>query len=336
MRAFVVTFFSVIGICLGFIVILGLFSSLEEDGTTVSTTFTPEILPNAKNIRKVEPKDAPVILSINIKGEIGSDGLNTHDFNTMLIESRESTLAKDRVKAIFLTINSPGGTFNDADGIYTALNAYKSEYNVPIIAYVDGLCASGGMYIAAAADEIYATDISLIGSVGVVTPSFFNFSKLMEKMGMESLTLSAGKNKDELNPFRPWKPGEEDILQGIINTYYAHFVKIITTNRPQIDPIKLVNEYGARIFPAQESLEKGYIDGIVKSRGEALKILLSKISIEDDYYQVIQIASKKWWSDLVNSSSPLLSGKITHELNLGPISNPKLMNKFLLLYPPLQ
>jgi signal peptide peptidase SppA len=336
MRAFVVTFFGVIGICLGFIAIGVLFSSIEEDGTTVTTTYTPEILPNAKNVRKAEPKDAPVILSVNIKGEIGSDTLTTHDFNTLLVESREGTLANDRVKAILLNINSPGGTFNDADGIYMALKAYKEEYHVPVYAFVDGLCASGGMYVASAADEIYATDVSLIGSVGVVTSSFFNFSKVMEKVGMESLTLSAGKDKDELNPFRPWKPGEQDMLQGIINTYYDYFVKIVTTNRPKIDPKKLVGEYGAKIFPASESLEKGYIDGIVQSRDEALTKLLKKISIEDDYYQVIQLESKKWWSDLVSSKSPLFSGKIIHELNLGPWSNPKLMNKFLLLYQPGQ
>lgn len=62
-------------------------------------------------------------------------------------------------------INTPGGTVVDADGIYRALLEYKTKYDVPIYAYIDGLCASGGMYVALAADKIFASDVSLIGSV---------------------------------------------------------------------------------------------------------------------------------------------------------------------------
>ena len=100
----------------------------------------------------------------------------------MLTESREGTFKDDRVKAILLDINSPGEHGHYANGMYRALKEYKQKYKVPIIAYVDGLCASGGMYVAAAADEVYASDVSLIGSIGVITPSFFNVYKALKNL----------------------------------------------------------------------------------------------------------------------------------------------------------
>lgn len=333
-RAFLVALCSVMGFLIGLIAIMALFGSYDDNELSVERTFTAAIVPNANNVRKAESKDAPVILSINIKGEIGTEKLNQKEFNTLLIESREGIFKDNRVKALFLVINSPGGTFSDADGIYNDIKAYKEQYKVPVIAFVDGLCASGGMYIACAADEIYATDVSLIGSVGVLTPSFFNVTKFLEKVGVDSLTLSAGRDKDELNPFRPWKEGEEKHLQSIIDYYYDYFVNIVTSNRPKMDREKLVKEYGANIFAAKSSLEKGYIDGIVKDRGEALRKLLAKISIEDDYYQVVQLESSEWWRSLFTSKSPLFTGQVTHQINLEPFVKPQLMNKYLLLYQP--
>lgn len=335
LRSFIITFFGMIGLCVGLIGIILLLSLFSEDTASIDTQFSPQIDPNASGVRKSMSKDAPVVLVVDISGEIGTELLNTKIVRDMLVESREGYLKNDRVKAILLAINSPGGTYVDADGIYRALKAYKEKYKTPIYAYIDGLCASGGMYVAASADEIYATSTSIVGSVGVIVSSFFNASKLMEKVGLESLTLSAGKDKDELNPFRPWKPGEQDTLQGIVNYYYNDFVNLMTLSRPQINKTKLVEEYGAKVFPAPEGVQKGYIDGIVTSRDEVLKKLLAKISIEDDYYQVIHLESTKWWNTLIKGQSPLMTGKVTHELELGsPMLNPQLMNKFLLLYQP--
>src|SRR5690606_9333623 len=135
----------------------------------------------------------------------GTESFNMNTFRAQLMESREGIFEKSPVVALLLHIQSPGGTVIDADGIYRAIKAYKAQHNIPVYAYVDGLCASGGMYIAAAADKIFASDVSLIGSVGVISPPTFNFTKTMEKLGIEALTLSAGIGKDDLNPFRPWK-----------------------------------------------------------------------------------------------------------------------------------
>lgn len=333
LRSFVICLFSVVGICLGFIppiLLMALLFSASE--SQPSTKYDVEIVANAEGVRKSMSKDTPVILSLNIEGVIGLNELSQKNIRELLVESREGTLKNNRVKAILLNIESPGGTVVDADGIYHAIKAYKEAYKVPVFAYVDGLCASGGMYIAAAADKIYASDVSLVGSVGVLSPSFLNLSELIGKIGVKALTLTAGKGKDELNPLRPWKPGEEDNLQHIINYYYMEFVDILTSNRPQLSKQKLIEEYGAHIFPAVKATEYGYIDGNGYSRNQTLKMLLKQIGIEDDYYQVVELTSTNWFTSLFTSQSALFTGKIQHEIKLSEEMEPALMGKFLYLY----
>jgi protease IV len=334
-RSFCVAFFSVIGILVAFTLMILLIALIsEETPMDVQSNFTAEIAPNAQNIRKALSKDAPVILKVNVEGVIGLDSLTTQTFRQQLIESREGTFKDNRVKAVLVYMNSPGGTVTDADGIYRALKSYKEQYKVPVYVYVDGLCASGGMYIAAAADKVYASDVSIIGSIGVLSPSFFNVTKLMDKVGVDALTLTAGKGKDELNPFRPWKAGEQDNMQHLIDYYYDYFVHIMTSNRPEINKEKLVADYGAKIFPASQALEYGYIDGSGYSLNDTLKLLAKQVGIEDDYYQVYQLEKKTWYSTLFSASSALTHGKIKHQIELAPEFNPELMNQFLYLYKP--
>ncbi len=157
-RALLVTFFSIIGIALGllffFIIIGSAFSTTEEP----ERKYDVKIAPNAENIRKVMSDTTPIILKLNINGLIGLENLTMDAVRQMLVESREGDLKSNRVKALILNIETPGGSAIDSDGIYRAIKSYKEQYKVPVYAYVDGLCASGGMYVACAADKIYASE----------------------------------------------------------------------------------------------------------------------------------------------------------------------------------
>ena len=337
LRSFLAGISTIVGIGVGLIVVILVIAglvNLSDDKLEVKSHYSPTIVPNEKDIRKALSKKAPVILKINIGGLVGTDKLNMHTVQQQLIDSREGKLKKNRVKAVLIHINSPGGTVVDADGIYLALKEYKERHKVPVFAYVDGLCASGGMYIASAADKIYASDISLIGSVGVLSPPFFNVTGLMEKVGVEAKTLFAGKGKEDLNPFRPWKPGEEKSLKAIIDYYYDHFVDIVTSNRTEIKRDLLVDEYGAHVFPATKALEFGFIDDIGRSLNDTIKLVAKEIGIEDEYYQVIKMDRKLLLSELIKDDSPMMSGVIKHKLELTPELDPRLMNQFLYLYMP--
>lgn len=335
LRTFMMAFFGVIGLSLGFfafLVILGTLSSSHS--TEIDHRYTASVLPNSKGVRKIESSSAPVVLQINIKGIIGVDQVNSEAISAQLIESREGIFKNDRVKALFLHINTPGGTVADSDNIYRMIKTYKKQYQVPVYAYVDGLCASGGMYVASAADKVYASDVSLIGSVGVLSPSFFNVTKLMEKVGIESLSLSKGKGKDALNPVRPWKPDESKAFEAILGSYYDSFVDIVLNARPKMTREALVNTYGAELFPVKEAEEYGYIDGGNYSRDEALALLLNTIGIEDDYYQVLELRSDSWVNRLVSGESPLLTGTVCHKVQLPIDCDPAFNGQFLYLYRP--
>lgn len=332
-RALLVTFFAVIGIFLAFLPLVWLINSSETEAT-VTANFSVDIIPNAEGVRKKQSKSAPVILQIDVQGVIGTDDLNEKTIRALLVESREDPLDNDRVKGILLNINSPGGGMTDADGIYRALLAYKARYRTPIYAFVDGLCASGGVYVSCAADEIYATDASLVGSVGVITSSFVNVSKLLEKIGVDSLTIYAGKGKDDLNPMRPWKPDEDKNYRDIINYYYMSFVDLVTKHRPKISKNILVDELGANIFPAEKAVKIGFIDGMGESRESTLKKLLAKLGIEDDYYQVVSLSSTNWLKQLFKEESPIFSGKIKHEVVISGELPERLQNQLLYLYQP--
>lgn len=337
-RSFFSALFWVLGFALAILfVFVGkeLVSESANPEVNLTTQFTPKIAPNAYGIREALPKDTPVILKLNIEGVIGTEFLSTETITRQLIESREGSLKGDRVKAILLKINTPGGTVVDSNGIYLAIKRYKEMYNVPVYAYVDGICASGGMYIACAADKVLASDVSLIGSVGVVTPPFFNYSQLLEKLGVKALTICAGACKDDLNPTRPWKENEGEAYKYIIDYYYDHFVNLVASHRPGLNKNNL-NELGARVFPAAIAQEHGYVDESDYSEGMALLDLLKQAGIEDEKYQVITFESKNWLARLLASDETMsiFQGKIKHQIELTPELDARLRDQFLYLYRP--
>ena len=213
-RSFLGCFAAILGILIGvslFVIGMSVFSA-------------PVVLPQKAEIhvavdafgnRDLLPDAAPVVLRMNITGVIGKDDLTKEKVESLLLDSREGLLHNGRVKAILLYINSPGGVANDADGIYRALLNYKAKYKVPIYAYIEEYCASGGMYIACAADKIYANETGIIGSVGVILGPVFNVSGLMERYGVQALTITEGKDKDMLSSYRPWKPDEDASVRTI-------------------------------------------------------------------------------------------------------------------------
>jgi len=330
---------TVMGTLLAIVLMASLFtgwSSQSDDSLNINPTFTPEIRPNAQNVRKMLSDSSPVILKVDISGVIGLGELTREKIEEQLIESREKTLKKDRVKGILLTINTPGGTVIDSDSIYRALKAYKEQYKVPVYAYVDGLCASGGMYIACAADKIFASPSSAIGSVGVIGPTAMNVYTLLEKYGIETKVLSAGKGKDELNPFRPWTPDEGANYKVLIDSFYDLFVSIVSANRPEIDKQKLVDEYGANIYSAQDAKERGYIDEADYTLNQTLALLAKDLQLEPEAYQVVEMKEQKWLLSLLKaqSESPLFTGVIHHTIDMSWQMDSKLMNKFLYLHAP--
>jgi protease IV len=335
-RSFFVAFSAIIGVTIAIVVIALVFSSISNPDI-VPKKGKPHIAPDAHGNRSLLSTSTPAILLINIHGVIGSTLLTQHLIENTLLDSQEGILHNQRVKGVLLSINTPGGTALDSDGIYRALLAYKAKYNVPVYAFVNGLCASGGMYVASAADKVFATPESIIGSVGVVLGPTFNFTGTLAKFGAEALTLTEGKDKDALNPFRQWKPGEDRSFKDLLTISYDRFLDIVTSARPNLSREKLVNEYGAHIFAAPVAQEYGYIDEGNSDYNSALSALTAAAGIDEKTpYQVIQFSPPfSLFGEISQKASPLLTGKLNHTFQFGYDLPSEMYGKVLYLYQPI-
>jgi ClpP class serine protease len=137
-----------------------------------------------------------------------------------------------------------------------------------------------------------------------------------EKIGINALTLSAGEGKDEMNPFRNWKPEEEKQYQSLINFYYDTFVDIVAQDR-SIPRETLVKNLGAKVFPAPEAASLGLINESGFSRNQVLTTLAQEAGITGKY-QVVGFESESWWKKLFKeqTDSPVLKGTLKHEMGL--------------------
>lgn len=324
--------FRVIGAGIGIIVVIILFVIVFSNPSTVQKRTSLKILPNHDWEQKPFSVETPSLLAIKINGVIGLDGMQKDSIGAQLIESINGDLKPGQIKGIFLELNTPGGVAEDADAIYQMLKDYKARFKVPIFAYIEGMCASGGVYVACAADKIFASDDSIIGSVGVIMPTCFNFSNLLKTWEIESKTLTAGKDKDMLNPFRPWKPDEDQNLQNTVNFVYDRFTTIVSQNRPLLTR-QVLEQQGAKIFPAPEALAIGFIDGQISSRDQALLAFSSHIGIQDNY-QLVELEVNSLFSELFGSANTLAKGKVHHYLRLSGDLHPDLEGKPLCLFKP--
>ena len=181
----------------------------------------------------------------------------------LLVRVREELKkARDdaKVKALVLRINTPGGTVTASDVIYRELQLFRSEKPIPIIAVMMDVAASGGYYVALAADSIIAHPTSVTGSIGVVMLTF-NAEGLMQKIGVSAQTVKSAERKDMGSPFRTMTPEERAIFQGVIDDLYRQFVVKVVDRRKIADATARTLADG-RVYTAEQALANKLIDRI--------------------------------------------------------------------------
>ncbi|HNW44521.1 MAG TPA: signal peptide peptidase SppA [Elusimicrobiales bacterium] len=165
---------------------------------------------------------------------------------------------KKDVKAILLDINTPGGSVGAVQEIYSAILRAKRETKKPFVARFGEVSASGGYYVAAACDVIYAQPGTITGSIGVIF-SVSNFEGLMKKVGMKNETIKSGKFKDIGSPVRDMTAEEHKLLQGLIDDSYAQFVTAVAEGRQMpLEKVKTLAD--GRIYSGGQALKEGLID----------------------------------------------------------------------------
>jgi protease-4 len=169
--------------------------------------------------------------------------------------------ANDRaVKAVVLRINSPGGTVTASDIMYSLVQDFRTKTGKPVIASTQEVAASGGYYVALAADEIVAQPTTVIGSIGVIFTTM-EFSGTMEKLGVTGTNIKSGPLKDMGSPLKPLGDQERDVMQAMVNDYYARFVGLLRERRPGItDSGTLTLVTDGRVFTGEKAVELGLAD----------------------------------------------------------------------------
>ena len=163
------------------------------------------------------------------------------------------------VKAVILRVSSPGGTVAASDTMYREIRAFRERSGKPVVAHFGEVAASGGYYIALACDTIISEPASITGSVGVMMPSM-NVSAGLESIGIESRTVRSGDNKDLANPLEPMRESHFQILQGIVDTFYADFRALVVEHRPGIDASDLDRATDGRVFTGRQAERIGLVD----------------------------------------------------------------------------
>lgn len=167
-------------------------------------------------------------------------------------------IEKDKVKAVFLRLNTPGGTAAASQAIYEKIQSIKSRSKIKFYSFMQDVAASGGYYIASSCDKIYANPSTLTGSIGVIM-QVPNYTDLANKIGYQTNTIKSGKFKDLGNGARKMLPEERELLQNLINDTYGEFVKSVSKGRHL--PEAKVKELGdGRIYTGNQALKNGLVD----------------------------------------------------------------------------
>jgi protease IV len=236
--------------------------------SVISLDLTPRVRPLEE--KTVEGHGRDKILLMEVSGFISDDAspsglsLTAAPPRVPLLvrvrEELEKASKDDKIKAVVLRLNSPGGTVTASDIIFRELQLFRTRNSVPIVAVMMDVAASGAYYIALAADTIVAHPTTVTGSIGVIMVSA-NVEGLMQKIGLAANTIKSGEHKDMGSPFRPLTPEERGIFQSIIDDLQRQFVSKVAERRKL--PLETARSLAdGRVYTAEQALASRLVDRV--------------------------------------------------------------------------
>jgi protease-4 len=195
---------------------------------------------------------------VELNGVIAADTrANADSINQGLKDAFENS----GTKGVILRINSPGGSPVQAATINDEIRRLREKYpRIPIYAVIEDICASGGYYVAVAAERIYVDKASLVGSIGVLMDGF-GFTGTMEKLGIERRLLTAGENKGFLDPFSPLNPVQREYAQKMLGEIHQQFIEVVRKGRGK--RLKEGPEtFSGLVWTGQKSIDLGLTDAL--------------------------------------------------------------------------
>ena len=193
---------------------------------------------------------------VEVRGVIAHDSAASADAVTTGLQD---AFKDKRTQGVILRINSPGGSPVQAGYINDEIRRLRAKYpNIPLYAVVEDICASGGYYVAVAADRIYVDKSSIIGSIGVLMDGF-GFTGTMDKLGVERRLLSAGENKGFLDPFSPILEAHKEHAQQMLDQIHLQFINVVRQGRGK--RLKETPDmFSGLLWVGQKSIDLGLAD----------------------------------------------------------------------------
>lgn len=271
-----------------FIAGIAIFVSLTFVGSGCATfNLGPSMKPMKE--KTLMGKSSDKILLIDIEGMISNQdkrAVTGFPIKKGMVETVREILMKagedDKIKALLLRINSPGGTVTSSDIIYHEIMSFKKKRKIKVYVSIVDLAASGGYYIAMSGDTLMAHPTSLTGSIGVIAVKV-NVSGLMEKIGVGWEVVKSGDKKDFLSPLRALTTEEKKLFQNTIDSFHNRFVDTIVKNRPDLNLEAVKSLADGRIYNSDQALDAklidkiGYLDDTLELIGEELDIKDPKV-----------------------------------------------------------
>jgi signal peptide peptidase SppA len=215
----------------------------------------------------------PVVVAVKLHGVITPTitPLGRGVINLALVESvLTRAFGHDRLRAVALLINSPGGSATQSALLADRIRGLAEDKSVPVLAFCEDVAASGGYWLACAADEIIAHPTSLVGSIGVVSRGF-GLHGLLERFGVERRLYTAGANKARLDPFLPEQEDDVEWLRGLQTELHGMFRDWVCSRRGCVLATDQQDLFTGEVWTGRRALELGLVDRLGTMRGEIAK-----------------------------------------------------------------
>ena len=286
-----------------FLTNIGLTAALFSGADSAGVDYPQDEQPYYDEVWSYGKTEGPKVVRIALTGVIMRGGSSSifgyePDMVEVLLSQIRAATIDEEVKAIILEVDSPGGAVTPSDEIYAALERFKrDDEERRIMVFVRDLGASGAYYAAMAGDYIMAEPTAIVGSVGVIMQTL-NMKELGVKLGLSSVTIASGENKDMLNPFEEVDPKHLAMLQELVDSMQDRFASIVETSRG-LESRELLD---GRVFNVNQALEHGLIDAVGYWQ-DAVDELKLQMNAEDLY--IVRYSEKYgFWDSLLSSKMP--------------------------------
>lgn len=208
---------------------------------------------------------------VEVRGIIAAEQPGSAD---SVMAGLQAAFKDAKTQGVVIRINSPGGSPVQAGQIYDEIRRLRAKYpDTPLYAVVDDICASGGYYVAAAADKVFVNESSIVGSIGVLMDGF-GLQGVLDKLGVERRLMTAGENKGFMDPFSPVNPEQRQHAQTMLDAIHAQFIKIVREGRGERLKEKENPElFSGLMWTGLKSIELGLADGLGSAEYVAREII---------------------------------------------------------------